>query len=256
MTNRFRLIIDHPLNSAVNMAKDHAVLQGLAMHNSLPTLRIYRWERTSVTLGYFQKVEECVNTSYCRKNGISITRRETGGGTVMHNMELTYSFTVPVKSGIVPESVEDSFRVIISPVIDSLRQLSINADFRPVNDIVINHRKISGSAQVRKKGVLQQHGTLILDMDNDLLSSVLIHNEKKLKKRGFASPDESVTSVRNETGREISEKFIEDIVLSLVTNFSKSFSIDYSIDGLSDTENIIMESYSKKFASDEWNFKK
>jgi lipoate-protein ligase A len=254
--NRFRLIVDPPLNGAVNMAKDHAILHGLSLNGSLPTLRLFRWDHASVTLGYFQKIEECVNTSFCRKNGISVTRRETGGGTVMHHMELTYSFTLPVSSGIVPVSVEDSFRAIISPVINSLRQLSMNAEFRPVNDIVINRKKISGSAQVRRKGVLQQHGTLIMDMDNDLISSALIQDEKKLKSRGFKSAHESVTSIRGETGCEISEKFIEDLTMTLITEYSKAFNIDYCIDDLTETECDIMKAYSKKFSSDEWNLKK
>jgi len=254
--NRFRLIIDPPLNSRINMAKDHAILHGLSMKNSLPTLRIYRWEKASVTLGYFQQVEEYVNTRYCRKNGISITRRETGGGTVIHYKELTYSFTVPVNSGLVPESMEDSFKAIISPIINSLRLIYLDAEFRPVNDIIIRNRKISGSAQVRKKGVLQQHGTLIMDMDNDLISSALIQDEDKLRKRGFTSAEDSVTSIRSETGEDINEKFIEDFTLSLVSDFSKSFNIEYCSDGLTDTECIIMETYSRKFASDEWNFRK
>jgi lipoate-protein ligase A len=254
--NRFRLIIDPPLNSAVNMAKDHAILHGLSMPESLPTLRFYRWEHASVTLGYFQKIEECVNTCYCRKNGISVTRRETGGGTVIHHMELTYSFTVPVKSNIVPVSVEDSFRAIIDPIILTLRSISINADYRPVNDIVIRNRKISGSAQVRKKGVLQQHGTLILDLDNELIASALVQDKDKLMKKGFSSMQESVTSVRNETGSEINDKFIDDLTARLISSFSESFSISFCIDGLSETEGVIMKSYSKKFSSDEWNLKK
>ncbi len=254
--NRFRLILDPPLKSTVNMAKDHAILHGLSMPGVLPTLRLYRWKSASVTLGYFQKINECVNTRYCKKNGIPVTRRETAGGTVIHHMELTYSFTLPLNSGIVPVSVEDSFREILSPIIDSLRKLSINAGYRPVNDIVIDNRKISGSAQVRKKGVLQQHGTIILDMDKDIITSALIHDEQKLKKRGFLSTHDSITSIRNETGNEINEKFIDDLIVTLIKEFACSFNIDFCIDGLSDAECAVMELYSKKFGSDEWNLKK
>lgn len=254
--NKFRLLIDTPLNSAVNMAKDHAILQGLSMPGSLPTLRFFRWEKPSVTIGYFQKAGDCVNTCWCRKNGISITRRETGGGTVLHHKELTYSFTVPVNSGIVPESVEGSFRAIIAPIIESLKNFSVNAEYRPVNDIVIMNRKISGSAQVRKKGVLQQHGTLIMDIDKDIITSALIQDNKKLKERGFASADDYVTSIRRETGREIDEKFVDDFIVRMVTEFSRSFSASFSIDKLTEAENVIMNSYSKKFASDEWNLKR
>ncbi len=254
--NKFRLIVDTPLKGSVNMAKDHAILHGLTMPGTLPTLRLYSWENPSVTLGYFQKIEESVNTGYCRKNGISVTRRETGGGTVMHHMELTYSFTVPLKDGIVPSAVEDSFRAIISPIINSLHLLGINAEYRPVNDIVINGRKISGSAQVRKKGILQQHGTLIMDMDSNLITSAIKVDEAKLKKRGFSSHNDSITSVRGETGEEINEKFIDDLTLRLITEFAKSFNINFEVSGLSETESIIMESFSKKFSSDEWNLKK
>jgi len=238
------------------MATDHAIMHGISISESMPTIRFYRWRRPSVTLGYFQKIAECVNTVYCRENGISVTRRETGGGTVLHYKELTYSFTVPVNSGIVTAGVEDSFKQIISPIINSLNRFSVRAEYRPVNDIVINNRKISGSAQLRKKGVIQQHGTIIMDMDNELIRSALIRDEENLKARGFVSMDESITSVRNETGAEINDAFIEKIILSLIQNFSKSFNAELYAGNLSENELVIMKLYSKKFESDEWNFKK
>lgn len=253
---KFRLIVDPPLNGAVNMAKDHAILEGMSMPGAIPVLRFYRWEKPSVTLGYFQKINECVNTSFCAKNGIPVIRRETGGGTVIHHMELTYSFTAPAASGVVPSSVEDSFRVIIAPVIKSLRGMSLDAEYRPVNDIVVRDRKISGSAQIRRKGVLQQHGTLIMDMDNELITSVLIHDEDKLNRRGFKSPHDYVTSIRGETGWEINEQLLDELIQSLVSDFAGEFNIEYCIEGLTETECIIMDACSRKFSSDEWNFKK
>jgi lipoate-protein ligase A len=90
-------LIDPPMNAAVNMARDRAILEMQSLKNPVPTLRIYRWSSPSVTIGYFQKLDETVNKYYCRKYGISITRRVTGGGTVLHHKELTYSFTLPVK---------------------------------------------------------------------------------------------------------------------------------------------------------------
>ncbi len=254
--NRFRLIVDPPQSSAVNMAKDHAILQSLSMSDSLPALRLYSWDHASVTIGYFQEIEKYVNTDYCRKNGISITRRDTAGGTVLHHMELTYSFTLSLNNGIVPVSVEDSFRSIISPLINSINSFTINAEYRPVNDIVVNNRKISGSAQVRKRGILQQHGTLILDIDRSIISSAIRMDEAKLKKRGFSSGAESVTSIRDETGIEINEDFIEKLRMIIIEKFSKSFNINFSDRGLSDTEIEIMELSRKKYASDDWNLKR
>jgi len=254
--NEFRLIIDPPMNAAVNMARDRAILERQSMKNPLPTLRIYRWSAPSVTLGYFQKLDDFVDTAFCRKNGISVTRRVTGGGTVLHHMELTYSFTVPIKKKIVPESVEGSFSVIIAPIIKALKHFSIEAVYRPVNDIVICGKKISGSAQVRKKGILQQHGTLLMDIDDELVCSALKSNHTKLKSRGFNKHSEAVTTLCRELKRGFNEDFTDELIAKLVFCFMESFNANFSLAELSEAENAIMERYINKFNSSEWNYMK
>lgn len=254
--NEFRLIIDPPMNAAVNMARDRAILEMQSLKNPVPTFRIYRWSSPSVTIGYFQKIDETVNLEYCQKNGISITRRVTGGGTVLHHKELTYSFTLPVKKKIVPESVEDSFRYIIAPIIASIRSLSLEAEYRPVNDIIITNKKISGSAQVRKKGVLQQHGTLLIDIDRELICFALKSNFEKLKSRKFETPLDSITSLCGELKNKADDEFTDDLIVKLITSFSKSMNINFTLGDLSIAESAIMESYISKFNSDEWNFSK
>lgn len=251
---KFRLIIDPPMNAAVNMARDQAILEIMRTKETLPTLRFYSWSAPSVTLGYFQKLNDTVNTAYCRKNGISVTRRISGGGTVLHSREITYSFSVPVSKRIVPESVEDSFRNIIYPIISSVRSLSIDAEFRPVNDIVVKNRKISGSAQIRRKGILQQHGTLIIDMEREIFCNALKTDYEKLKSRGFADPLDAVTSINSEMGIKADDDTTDDIISRIVSNFSKMLHIDFSLSGLTENENAVMESYIEKFNSDEWNY--
>lgn len=254
--HEFRLIIDPPMNAAVNMARDRAILEMQSMKNPVPTLRIYRWSAPSVTVGYFQRINETVNTDFCRRNGISITRRVTGGGTVLHHSELTYSFTLPVKKKIIPESVEDSFRSIIAPIISSVRSLSINAEYKPVNDIVINSRKISGSAQVRKRGVLQQHGTLLLDIDCELLCSALTVNEEKLKSRGFKNTSDAVTTLCRELKRRVDDEFTDELIVNLVSSYSRLLNINFTLGELNEAECAITESYIAKFSDDDWNFSK
>lgn len=252
----FRLIIDPPMNAAVNMARDRAILEMQSLKNPVPTLRIYRWSYPSVTIGYFQKIDDTVNLEYCQKNGISVTRRVTGGGTVLHHKELTYSFTLPVKKKIVPESVEDSFRCIISPIIESIKLLSLKAEYRPVNDIVINNKKISGSAQVRKKGVLQQHGTLLIDIDKQLLYSAIKIKPEVLKSRGFKTPADSITSLCGELKNKADDEFTDDLIVKLINSFSDSMNINFLLGDLSIAESAIMKSYISKFNNEEWNYSK
>ncbi len=251
--NEFRLIIDPPMNASVNMARDRAILEMQSMKNPVPTLRIYNWSAPSVTIGYFQKLKESVNLEFCKKNGISVTRRITGGGTVLHHKELTYSFTVPVKLKTVPEAVDESFRFIIAPIIDSIRSYNIDAEYRPVNDIIVKNKKISGSAQVRKRGVMQQHGTLILDTDNELLCGALRENSAKLESRGFNKLSDAVTSLFSEMKIKPNEELADDLIARLISSFSTAMSINFSLGVLSEAENAIMESYINKFNTEEWN---
>ena len=259
--NKFRLIVDPPLSGSINMAKDHAILHCMFREKLAPALRVYRWIEPTITIGYFQSVNTAVNRDYCSRRKIPIIRRETGGGTVLHHIELSYGFTVPLHSNLIPaESVDESFRKIISPIINTLKMFVDGVEYRPVNDIVINKKKISGSAQIRKDGIMQQHGTIIVDIDDEIVTSAIFHDEDKLKSRGFSSPRRSLTSIRekirDETGKDIDDRFLEEFVASMISCFSEEFNADFVGSDISESENSIMETYTKRFASDEWNFKK
>ena len=254
--NKFRLIVDPPLSGSINMAKDHALLHGISHTELLPALRIYKWIEPTVTIGYSQNANDAVNRDYCNRKNIPIIRRESGGGSVLHHMELTYSFTIRLNSGLIPQPVDESFQKIVSPVINALKIFIDGVEYKYVNDIVINKKKISGSAQIRKYGVVQQHGTIIIDIDDEILESSIFHDENKLKHRGFSSARQSLTSMKDEAGKDINEKFIKEFTASLISCFSEEFSIDFINSDISEYEKTIMEEYSKKFSSDEWNFRR
>ena len=250
--NKFRLIVDPPLGGFINVAKEHAILYGIAHKEFLPTLRIFRWTEPSVSIGYFEDVNHTVDKNYCNKRNIPIIRRESGGGTVVHHIELSYSFTIPLYSDLISHSVEESFKRIISPIINTLKIYIDGVEYRPVNDIVINKRKISGSAQTRRYGVLQQHGTIIIEIDDEILTSAIFYDEYKLKNRGFSSPRQSLTSLKDEIGKDIDEGFMEEFVTSMISNFAKEFKIDFINCDISESEKSIIEDYVKICSSDEW----
>ena len=258
--NKFRLIVDPPLSGSINMAKDHAILHGVSHEKLLPALRIYRWIEPAVTIGYSQNISDTVNKDYCNEKKIPIIRRESGGGTVLHHMELTYSFTSQLDSGLIPQSVDDSFRKIISPIMNTLKIFIDGVEYKPLNDIIVNKKKISGSAQARRYGSLQQHGTIIIDIDDEILTSALFHDENKLKNRGFSSPHQSLTSmkdeIKNKINKDIDEKFIEEFITSMISRFSEEFNIDFTGSDITESENSVMETHAKRFASDECNLKR
>ena len=251
--NKFRLIHEAALSGSVNMAKDHAILYGVSHNELLPTLRIARWTGSTVTIGNLEDVNSTVNIDYCKKNNIPIIRRDTGGGTVLHNTEFSYSFTIPLDSYLIPGSVDESFRKLMAPLINTLEMYIDGVEYRPVNDIVIKKRKISGNAQVRKYGVLHQHGTVIIDINDEIFASAIYYDEYKLKSRGFSSLRESLTSLKDELGRDIDEKFIKEFETALINSFAKEFDIDFVNSDITDSEKNVMDELLKKFDSDEWN---
>ena len=149
-----------------NMGVDQALMT--TAEDSVPVLRLYGWKPSAVSIGYFQSLEEEVDVKKCKKAGIDVVRRLTGGGAVLHEHELTYSFITK----IYPTNIMESYRLICEPVVMCLKNLGLDAKFSPLNDIIVGDKKVSGNAQTRRKNTLLQHGTILLDVDVEKMFSV------------------------------------------------------------------------------------
>ena len=140
-----------------NMALDEVLMYSVK-YDDIPILRLYGWQPAAVSIGYFQSMDEEVDVKKCKQIGIDVVRRITGGGAVLHESELTYSFITKTY----PKSIMESYNLICDPVVMCINKLGFNAKFAPLNDIVVNNKKVSGNAQTRRKNTLLQHGTILL----------------------------------------------------------------------------------------------
>ena len=244
---QFRLIIDGYRNAFENMALDEAMLL-----NGIPTLRLYKWRPSAISIGYFQSMEEEVNLEECKKQGIDVVRRITGGGAVYHDEkgEITYSFVCA--ENFLPKNILESYKLICSSLANALRILGIEAEHAGINDIVVNKRKISGSAQTRKRGKVLQHGTLLLRVDVKKMFSLLKVGNEKISDKEIKAVEERVTSVEKEFGR-IDEEEIIDV---LIRGFKKTMKIEFYEDGFEKNELKMAEELRRKYESKEWNFKR
>lgn len=233
-------------DAAFNMALDELLLN-LAPEIG-PTARFYRFSPSAITIGYFQRVEETVNLEEAKKLGISFVRRATGGGAVYHDErgELTYSVVLPAR-----ESVLESFKKICNGVVLTLRRMGILAEFSPINDVVVNKKKISGSAQTRKYGFLLQHGTIMYGTDLDVMERVLLP-PKKLAQKGLSSIRDRVTTAEIELGRRIS---FDEILSNAIEGFSEALGDELEEVKLEELniEDKIRE-VEVKYRSREWNW--
>ena len=182
---QFRLIEQETNNAAMNMAIDESIYESVAHNKQLPTIRFYKWENNSISLGAFQNQNE-INLEECKKNNVEVVRRITGGRAVYHDkVDFTYSVVTPIK--IFDNNVSTAYREICSWIINSLKDLGIKSKLENKNDVIVNGKKISGNAaKLMEKGVYLQHGTLIYDIDFELMPKVL-NISKGLAKEKIAS---------------------------------------------------------------------
>jgi lipoate-protein ligase A len=224
MTRRFRYIDSGPASGAENMTLDERLLEDMALHGGVPVLRFYTWDPPAVSLGRFQPEATSVDRAACRDRGIDVVRRVTGGRAVLHHRELTYSIVSPVESGLFPNDVIGSYKVIAQGLLAGLRLLGVPAEMagpsvtavRPDGDLpacfatpsqyelLVNGRKIIGSAQRRLPGAFLQHGSILIEYDAALEAAVI---------PGGGS-DHAVTSLSRELGRPVALEEVKRLMLA------------------------------------------
>jgi len=175
---QWRLITDSPTDGPRNMAVDDAILKAVAAGSQPPTLRLYGWQPLCLSLGYGQRVSDA-DADRLRAHGWGLVRRPTGGRAILHGDELTYSVALPIDHDLAQGTVIDSYRRISGALLTALqglgfaprseRQEKPSGGRGPVcfevpshYEITVEGRKLIGSAQVRRKDGLLQHGTLPL----------------------------------------------------------------------------------------------
>ncbi len=241
----WRFIDSGPNMGAYNMAIDEELLARAQEGERMPVLRFYSWDPPAVSLGRFQKIEEAVNADACRQRGFDIVRRITGGRAVLHRHELTYSVIAPVDHPLFPPNVHGTYKVIAAGLLAGLRNLGIPAEMVTrggghavlVNkndtnpscfsspswyEIVVEGRKIIGSAQRRLSNAFLQHGSILLDYDQALEAQVI----------PGAGRGRGVTSVTQECGIQVARDNVKQAVLS---GFSEKLGISWP-DHLSDVK--------------------
>ena len=224
------------MDPALTAATDEAVLTFRSEGYAQNTLSFYSRDRPTVSLGYFEKAAECIDLDLCRELDIKVVRRLSGGSAVFTDPgQIIY--TVAIEAELVPENPKDSYPLICSGVVNALRGLGIEAEHKPLNDVLVNGRKISGSAQTRKRGVVLQHGTVIVDSDLRLMMRVI--RQRPGKPRSV----EGMTSIARESGREVEK---DEVKTALVTGFEKAFGISIHKGALSDDERELAKRLSKE----------
>ena len=221
----WRLLLSDPADGPANMAVDEAILLALADGQSTPTLRFYSWSPPCLSLGYAQRAAE-VDFERLAARGYDLVRRPTGGRAILHTDELTYSVIAPMNEPRVVGGVLESYQQLSAGLLMGLGYLGLGvradktyagseADAKgpvcfevPSNyEITVGTaeapRKLLGSAQVRKRGVVLQHGTLPLTGDLGRILDVLVFDTEAAREAARTRLRQRAATVGEALGRDV-----------------------------------------------------
>ena len=223
------------------------------------TLRLYRWKPSVVAIGRFQNIENEVQLGNCRKQGVDVVRRITGGGTVYHDCEdeITYS-VVASEHDLGTSDIAATYAILYDGLAEALRTLGVAADFNEGNaktcpNLTVNGKKVSGSAQTHKVGVVLQHGTLLLGVDFDKMFKLLRVPWAKTCMEATNVARGKITSIDRELQRRIS---VEEATQALNEGFSQALNIELAEGKMMPFELKLAENLQKeKYSKDDWNFR-
>jgi lipoate-protein ligase A len=269
MTDTWRFIDTGPCSAAYNMALDEAIANAVRKGDVPPTLRLYEWDVPSISIGCFQKISD-INLDYCIQKRIPIVRRPTGGRAVLHNHELTYSFSAKTKKGIFSKGLLDSYKKIshafslaftkigLLPQLNLMRKtqhsaLSTQHSKSPIcfqstsyGEITINNKKNIGSAQKRWSDGLLQQGSIPTTIDTYEMMKVFILDSDNIGKDSFTGLKEILHGLTH-----------DELKNTIRISFEETFDIHFISSTPSQEESALAEELAfQKYLSPRWNFQR
>jgi lipoate-protein ligase A len=259
----FRLITSGYADAATNMAVDEALFLSYRENGGLPMLRLYGWKPAAFSFGISQDPVMLFNAKALGAGAVSIVRRPTGGGAIFHDDELTYCLVASTKDlGLETHGVKASYGRITSFLIEAYRTLGLEAGFAGDNgaqdvrhkiaelcssrheeyDILIDGRKLGGSAQKRSKNIILQHGSIPLSFDRRRAKAFLKH------------PLPDAADLSSLLKRRITFRKISEVVTSAFTSHFSADLLDSGLDHNEERLALILKD--GKYATEDWNLKR
>ena len=264
----WRFINSGPGSASHNMALDEAIAISVRKGDSLPTLRVYTWDKPSVSIGCFQKIRD-VNIKYCQNAGIPIVRRPTGGRAILHNEELTYSFSVKTDNELFSKGIFDSYKKISAALLLALSKIGLSPESKlirgtrqpsPVTrrsksplcfqsisygEITIRNRKIIGSAQKRWIDGLLQQGSIPYSVEESMIQKVFRLQSSQDIKETIAGLKDMISGLSDKEFKEV-----------IRISFEETFNIKF-IPALpsQEEESLALKLELDKYQASEWNLR-
>ena len=178
----------------MHMALDEALLESVIAGERGPTMRLWAWPEPALVIGSHQSVANEVDVHAARRYGFVVTRRMSGGGTMLCEADrtITYSMYLP-ESMVAGVSFRKSYALLDAWAVDAFNAMGVPASYREINDIISPRGKIAGAAQARRRGHVLHHTTIAHTMDTELMPKLIRLGRASVRERGVRSAEKAVS---------------------------------------------------------------
>jgi len=234
-----------------NMAIDEAIFREVQRSGGPPTIRLYGWMSPAVSIGHFQHIDREIDLDACRQGGVTVVRRPTGGKAVYHDDDLTYAVIAGENNTLFPPTILETYRVISKCLVQGLHKLGLEAilaeegrmqgqgsleascfSVPSLHELLVQGRKICGSAQMRSRGVFMQQGSLLMSFDPEKTCDIMLpHREPRANQ--VQALQEKVTSLYDHLPRSVTR---EDVCQSLIEAFQDEWAVSFAEGALTAAE--------------------
>lgn len=276
MTEIWNFINTGSKNPYYNMAMDEALLNFVSRGEIDPVIRFYTWNPATLSIGYFQRLQKEIDIDKVKEKGYGLVRRQTGGRGVLHDKELTYSVIVPESHPNMPSTVTEAYKIISQGLLEGFKNLGFETYFaiprskeerdklkQPRSsvcfdapswyELVVEGRKIAGSAQTRQKGVILQHGSILQDIDIDDLFDMSKFKNERLKAKMKENFVQKAVAINDISNQHITLNEMEN---AFEAGFKKGLNIDFKPLELTEKQIEEVQELEDKYRSEAWMYRK
>ncbi|CAD7359670.1 MULTISPECIES: lipoate--protein ligase family protein [Staphylococcus] len=276
MTETWHFINTGSHDPYYNMALDEALLNFVSRGEIDPVIRFYTWNPPTLSIGYFQRLSKEIDINKVKEKGYGLVRRQTGGRGVLHDKELTYSVIVPESHPDMPKTVTEAYRVISEGLLEGFKSLGFDAYFavprskeereklkQPRSsvcfdapswyELVVEGKKIAGSAQTRQKGVILQHGSILQDVDIDDLFDMFIFKNDRLKAKMKEAFVEKAVAINDLSNSHVS---LTEMEVAFKEGFKKALDLEYQPLELTEAQQEEVKALEEKYRSEAFLYRK
>ena len=276
MTEIWNFINTGSKNPYYNMAMDEALLNFVSRGEIDPVIRFYTWNPATLSIGYFQRLQKEIDIDKVKEKGYGLVRRQTGGRGVLHDKELTYSVIVPESHPNMPSTVTEAYKIISQGLLEGFKNLGFETYFaiprskeerdklkQPRSsvcfdapswyELVVEGRKIAGSAQTRQKGVILQHVSILQDIDIDDLFDMFKFKNERLKAKMKENFVQKAVAINDISNQHITLNEMEN---AFEAGFKKGLNIDFKPLELTEKQLEEVQELEDKYRSEAWMYRK